>query len=676
MASGTPSQAHAARKSNTQIRLPANGYLGDIDGDNLQDFIQIAGNRLFVTKVNANNTGILNRYEQHKFLRLVVGDFKKKGRDYICGIMSNHSLMCYGASTDRRKLWWSHTQPNFIAADEHAIVGDFDGNGKDDILVYRASSGSMRFYRHNGSSFVSMNISLGNLTNFDRRHKKIFVGKFGQDVAADDLLFWDPKTGRVSIYDSAVSNNQRTFWTKFKHVPATTPGETLHVANLEGGDFDGVVVAKSSGSFKLYQAKYANKKLKPLTTVDQGQVTKFSNVQYYWGNFVDRPNEPGGAKRDDVLLYRTNPKSFIRLSARYDTKKKRKTYWWGYTGKVPAHHSGWPTMQKDKYLVVKCRLKNDTGSVPYSDTWYKDLFHRSGRGKWNVYAFVRDVTYGTNWLDINFPSGWRTLAQTSSQYTALSRQAKINACITAWGVNRNPYKGVVSIVPNGVGYGASGTDVVLNNDIKDHNGVSHEIMHTYGLPHAFDDSGRKQASWTYPGQYHDIWDIMGFSGGGNSVYSKDRDYENNGPEPSTFHKDKLGVIPTHRILNLARTNSSSKKTKKIRIAPNHRPEVDGYLLVRIYTQESPSSPYLTVEMRHPSLWDEVLPNQAVLVRMVQPTPKPSDANHPIRGMVGYLSTKGAGPDVTVGESVTLQGMNVTVESFNATEGYAVVKLTY
>ena len=64
-----PKIPEARVKSNTQVQLPENLYLGDMDGDGIDDFIQISGNsgkgdhnRIMVFRTDLHSTGLMHLY--------------------------------------------------------------------------------------------------------------------------------------------------------------------------------------------------------------------------------------------------------------------------------------------------------------------------------------------------------------------------------------------------------------------------------------------------------------------------------------------------------------------------------------------------------------------------------------------------------------------------------------
>src|SRR5947208_8669795 len=133
--------ASAAVHSNTQARLPYNLYFADVNGDGRADLLQVAANKVFAFNADYAGTPILHKYFDQNVVRLFVGDFttsgREHGKDQVCAVFVDGTLACYAISDDGTDLWWWFSQASFVASDEEAIVGDFDGDGASDLLVYK-----------------------------------------------------------------------------------------------------------------------------------------------------------------------------------------------------------------------------------------------------------------------------------------------------------------------------------------------------------------------------------------------------------------------------------------------------------------------------------------------------------------------------------------------------------
>src|SRR5882672_9292029 len=128
-----------AQMMNSQLALPHHLYLADVDGDGVQDFVQFSATRIFVAHSDFDQTGVLHYYLPAPATRLVIGSFDGATGDQICAVMTNGSLSCYRISADHASLQLSFAQGTFIAADDDVLVGDYDGDGHADLMVYNSS---------------------------------------------------------------------------------------------------------------------------------------------------------------------------------------------------------------------------------------------------------------------------------------------------------------------------------------------------------------------------------------------------------------------------------------------------------------------------------------------------------------------------------------------------------
>ena len=665
-----PDSAHAnPRKSNTQLPLPRHISIGDIDGDGLQDMVQFAGNRIFAYRTNYTRDGILHGYLDSEVRQLVLGDFETqsttKRREEICAVHKDNTFRCYGASPNKRELWWWFTQPNFISNDEQAIVGDFDGDGNDDIMTYNPSNGAIELWARQPGAFEFRplkDFTLGNLGKIDRKNKVLLAGEFGQNAGRDDLLVWDKSAGRIYRYDSVTDKSgKRTFWWAFTTKTGfVKSGQTVRVANLTGGTHDGVVLTDGKGGYQFFQAKYDNGRLAPQTGLDLGNLPNHKGMDAYFGRFAHWSNEPG-TDRDDVLLYNRSTNQLARLDARWDANKKRKTYWWAYTHAAPDNDTGWPAMRTDKWRALKCKLEGESTAMP--DTYYAELMTKQGNGKYGMFDFMRDSSYGMINLETDIPNGTRTIPIRLGSEDAKSR-AKVNeACRKAWDVSLTGYRGLVVFVNGATDLGASGDRrVTLTNTRNDQNVTAHEMLHIYGLPHSFDDSNYQNADWAAVGEYHDGWDVMGSEPfrGYQGAFGK------TGTDLHAYNKKRLGWLPAHRIGVLE--PGSVKKTETLTLAFVNRPESNGYLLVEI---EIADGWRLLLEARESYGLDRDIGKTGVFIRRTMEHPHPNDTSE-----VTELQTDGGGAVRQPGTTWSGFGVTVEVKNIDSFKGVATVEVTY
>jgi hypothetical protein len=178
--------------STTAATLPNNIVLAKLDDTATTAVLQWSGNRLFANKADYAGTPLLHHYFPNNVVQLVVGDFslpgaREHGRDQVCGRLVDNTLYCYAPSDDKSELWYWFAQTWPLTSAETAIIGDFTGDGADDILAFNSSTGSLRLFdRTITGQFTQRTFSLGNLASYDLRGKKLYAGEFGQAMDRSD----------------------------------------------------------------------------------------------------------------------------------------------------------------------------------------------------------------------------------------------------------------------------------------------------------------------------------------------------------------------------------------------------------------------------------------------------------------------------------------------------------
>jgi hypothetical protein len=672
---GAPT-AQAQEQSNTLTNLPNSIVLADVDGEGSAELLQPAGNRLFVSRSNFEGSAVLHHYFQKDIRRLVVGDFMSQGRehgkDQVCAILSDDSFQCYAISDDKTELWWWFTQPRFFDASDRVIVGDFDGDGDDDLLAHNSSTGTLKAFTRNSTGFFAAmpGFALGNLADVDLRGKSLYAGEFGQTAGRDDLLVVDSTAGQVRRYDSVTdSAGRKTFWWAFTTSGGTLkPGEQVTVANLEGGTKDGLILRDpATGGYRFRKVEYSSGALAAgPSNVVQGQLPVTTNRgRLYTAHLkAPLPAEPGAATRHDTFFADLDARTLRRTSARWDAAASRYTYWWAYTKALPSLHNGWPALRADKWALLRCKF-SDVSTTPQNDDFYRRLFLRHGTG--GAADYFRDVSYGRIDITGSYLSPWRSipnkLSESEGRGGTLSRYDAIEACLTAQGVDAETYGGRVLVLFNAEDSyaGATGNGALIDPNNYNVTTIAHEMLHVYGLGHSWDDTDNQRCgSWcAQPGEYQDGWDIMSnpgwytFTGFNNG---------NSGPELNAAFKSGLAWLPSSRVHTLTPV-SGTRKSATVRLAALNRPEADGALMVRI-NAFADTSRYYTVELRQKSGWDRGIPGDAVLVHTLQADGETT------------LETTATDRSFTAGETYSDSKVTVKVDRMDAAHSTATVTITY
>ena len=530
---------------------------------------------------------------------------------------------------------------------EDSIVGDFDGDGRDDILVYPRAGGAYRMYSVKGGAFFNPTpaFASGNLGTASSG-LQLRAGDFNGD-GRDDLMVVNP-WGQVLSYASVFDGTNHTFWWAFTTVTGVVGSDDqVTVARIDNNAIDDVVLRnRTTGATRFHSLAYASGVLPPLTGVALGQLDTGGNRLVFWAYGHGPLGETGAYYRDDAMVYDLTWNMFIRADARFDGANL--LYWWVYTQWAPSNHAGWAGFWSRPALVLKCKF-NDISTTPQTNQFYHDLYQAYLGDYW------REISYGTwDLTTSNVVDPWYTMPISNAAWSAptVSRYDRVGYCINAYGGSTAGYSNIVAVV-NGEGDAGNGGGgrVLATPSISNVTFNAHETGHSFGYWHSFDDTTRQAASWSAPGEYYDSWDIMSAM----NVYSfTNGTGGTSGPEMNAPYKNQGGFLPAFRQTRL--TPATAIQHATLDLAAINHPEGNGALLLRVGGDDSN---YYTIEYRDRSNYDQAIPQNTVLV-------------HRVTSGVSYLITASSGPERLVGSvtSFALGGRTFTlhVNSF-ATAGY-------
>lgn len=656
--------ASSIDRSTTPVILPNNITLANLDDDPAADLVQFVGNRLLASRTDFAGSALLHHYFRANVQRLIIGDFtragREHGRDQICAVLANSSMECYAPSDDRKELWWWFTQPSPVTSTEQALVGDFDGDGADDILAYKPSNGAIRILSRQSTGFFAplpeTAFTLGNLATLNRVNKKLYVGEFGQAAGRDDLLVLNPTTGSVAVYATATDTAGRTtFWWGFTTVAgAVASNEQVTVANIEGGTRDGLILRKSgTGAYRFRRVVYDSGNLQPVpaSAVLQGQlpVTAHPGVLAA-AKLKHRPTEPGVA-RNDTLFFDSTARTMILTSARYDGA--RYTYWWAYTKPTPVQ-TGWAARRDEPLAIILCKLA-DVSFTPDANEMKRNLL---GRGNGSLRDYLFEVTYGIKEIANADVFGWVTTSLRAADSNSrrppngVTTPQYIAGCKSAARIPSGRYQAVLVVLNDTnvsfQGYPGGATFDYLRVIDRRFSAIAHESLHALGLRHAHADGGPDP-------EYGDVWDVMGNF---YSTWIEDADGGAIGPELNAAHRSLLGAMPSGRVRTLTPSLAHNVSTT-VKLAAVERPEANGPLMVKIPVN---SSTYYTVEYRERSGYDANLPADAVQV-------------HKVTGPDTYLQTSPS-DHLLAGDVYINATLSVRVNAVDPATGIATVTITH
>jgi hypothetical protein len=568
--STAPAQAASVR-SDTQARLPYNQYFADINGDGKADLLQVGANKIFAFEPDYPGTPILHKYLAQNIKRLLVGHFATSGwqhsRDDVCAITVDNGLSCYAISADGTTLDWWFSQPSFIADNEQAIVGDFDGSGNEDILIYNPSTGGVRLYERQvkgAFGFQPMpQVDLSNLAG--RIGWRFYVGEFGQAANRADLLLVNPANGQVQRYDSASDSHtgQRQFWWAFSTATGVVgSNQDLSIARIGNGPQDDVVLRdRNTGAVQLKQAQWASGNvLAPLIGVNAAGLVHPGSGTLAFAKMALYPIEPGGMVRDDVLFFDYTKQVLYRYDARWDGSAY--TYWWAYNKNRPRLDVGWPGVKDHPWTVLMCTIKGQTTTLARTAAWWHSMFSPATAG--SIGAFYWDMSYGTLDLSSTAVHGTYAVPYTLAQLQARggdTRGVALEECKAAAGRAAVRVSGKVVAYVNAPLFGGFLNGVTVTDNIEPSyfplvtSSLGHEMGHGYGLNDNLTDSTLPQSQW-----YGDSYDLMscdacaatstGIGGYGGPGFNSANRYAINLLPPALQHERQLlhrRAAPAHQL---------------------------------------------------------------------------------------------------------------------------------
>lgn len=632
-------------------------------------------------------TGMMHNYGPRPITRLVTGCFGGTSnyncKDTVCTILDDNTVRCYQASPDNTELYFWFSQGNPIANDEDIIVADYDGNGRDDLMLYRKTTGNIRFLQVSPTKgLTNLPMKLGGLAYAAKHNMQFRAGRFNSDLRHDLIAIAGDRS--VRRFDAKKVDGKLTFNMVFATAPnAFKSTEEVTVGRVTNDAIDDIVLHDTdSGAFRFRRAQLSGSQLKTLTA-EQGQLWVQPNSQVFW---VRNRGTLDFSYRDDALVLRSTDRAVKHSHARWTGSEH--TYWYSHTHAAPSNDKGWPTLENKPLLVLKCMFSNPTTLATISpkydfDTAITKLF--AAGGKESVPAFYRDVTYGTFGTSQTVISDWYDMDLDSS--TAPGRVTTFNACIEAMDeeYETSDFAGVVVVVNAEAAFGGWGTtNIVLAptdiaylqtvwNGLSTHT-AAHEVGHLYGWMHSFgpDFVNGNRCTGGMMGEYMDPWDIMGGCQltGVTTSFTNSADVQS-GPGLAAPQLYMKRLIPSHRLKTL--WPRSWARTTTIRLAALNRPESNGRLMVRI---DGPGKEYHTVEFRQRRGWDAGLQRDAVLVHRVDQHPiykAPLTAELLYDGQTGDMGV-GESRDIPAGGSAN--GGYVTVLDIDSVAGTATVEIRY
>jgi hypothetical protein len=253
-----------------------------------------------------------------------------------------------------------------------------------------------------------------------------------------------------------------------------------------------------------------------------------------------------------------------------------------------------------KLAVLLCKFKDTSTVEPQPRSFFEDLFVNVGTGGLNDYW--RAASHNAINTDGTKVFGWQTIDKNQADYIKdnPSRWEKIKGVFGSFSdFKPEDFAGVITVFNSDVQDGGHHNGVLVNFDSYNVTFIAHETGHHFGLEHSFDESDRKNADWSAPGEYFDPYDIMSAMAVSAAPSAR---FSIAGPLACAPHLDRMGWLDRSRVWTPANKGSGSDILELVSLG---HPEVPGYLAAQIGNHY--------VEFRTQDGFDAGIPQPTVLI---------------------------------------------------------------
>lgn len=222
-------------------------FVGDFNNDGQNDLLRIGTNGAFVALSSGRRFGNSSSWQAEIVAdqRVWVGDFDGKGKDDLIVVPADGSVLVAissGAAFARPRAWDASISPS-----QAVVVGDFNNDRKDDLFVFAAGDGSgASLFTSNGEGFdpprrVANDLTLG--TDLP------LTGDVDADGRVDLVLVPSTSGGQVRIVDGA------DFSLRTADL-SVSAGEGNHISlgDADGDGFADLVSVEAGGGASVFRS--------------------------------------------------------------------------------------------------------------------------------------------------------------------------------------------------------------------------------------------------------------------------------------------------------------------------------------------------------------------------------------------------------------------------------------
>ncbi|WP_437502193.1 FG-GAP-like repeat-containing protein [Sorangium sp. So ce1099] len=199
---------------------------------------------------------------------------------------------------------WGDPTRNFcVASDETLYIGDFNNDGLDDLLCNQTDGDMFVDLASVNGTFTGSDWSMSARNFCVASNEKLYIGDFNND-GRDDLLCNQGNGGMRIDYASASGTFTGSDWIKSDRNFCLTSGDKLYVGDFNGDDYDDVLCNQSDGDMEIDYADTLGRLISSDWTMVDRNFCVTSTEKLYVGDF-------NGDGRDDLLCNQTDGEFFV-----------------------------------------------------------------------------------------------------------------------------------------------------------------------------------------------------------------------------------------------------------------------------------------------------------------------------------------------------------------------------
>jgi hypothetical protein len=235
-------------------------YVGDYNGDGKDDILTVnPATGAGVLRQSAGAAGAWTGWTNYwaplptSHTEIYVGNFNGDGRKDILtrDPATGNAVMRLSLVSGGNWAGWSNVWAAWPASFSKVYVGDYNGDGKDDILTVNPATGAGVLRQSAGAAGTWTG-----WTNYwaplPSSHTEIYVGNFNGD-GRKDILTRDPATGNAVMRQSLVTGGN---WSGWQNYWAAWPMSysMVYVGDYNGGGVSDILTANPSGGAVMRQS--------------------------------------------------------------------------------------------------------------------------------------------------------------------------------------------------------------------------------------------------------------------------------------------------------------------------------------------------------------------------------------------------------------------------------------